>query len=91
MKPNSVCNHTHDYQNRTTVIVLIKAKTEIYLPLCLTGISRQDYWRAVREEEDLEWRCRSCFIYDPPQFESTKDEEMIIEEMAEEISDYNGE
>ena len=47
------------------------AMAAIYgLRKCNTGISRQDYWAAVREENDLEWRCPSC-----PLLESTRREE----------------
>ena len=37
---------------------------------CSTGISRQEYWTAVREDKDIEWRCPLC-----PLLESTRLEE----------------
>lgn len=47
--------------------------TFYWLYECFTGMSRQDYWVAVHEERDVEWRCPSCA---PPQFESTRIEEL---------------
>ena len=39
----------------------------------LTGISRQEYWNAVRKETELEWWCSNCFNYDAlPVLESTR-------------------
>ena len=39
----------------------------------LTGISRQEYWNAVREEAELEWWCSNCLNDDVlPVLESTR-------------------
>ena len=42
-------------------------------------MSRQDYWVAVHEERDVEWRCPSCA---PPQFESTRIEDPFKKDVA---------
>ena len=53
--------------------------TFYWLYECFTGMSRQDYWVAVHEERDVEWRCPSCA---PPQFESTRIEDPFEEDVA---------
>ena len=40
-----------------------------------TGISRHEYWTAVREDKDIEWRCPLC-----PLLESTRLEEEVLGE-----------
>ena len=40
---------------------------------CSTGISRQEYWTAVREDKDIEWRCPLCSLLESTRLEEEAD------------------